>query len=142
MGHRFYLFVVAAMAALLANNLLADDVPAASAGQMLLLRSEEPQAEQGRNERAEMGLLVRELARQAVLIAARDELGLATRDQTLREPFPQGAGKEVEIHTHGILDKTLTIELTRDGGREKLWSAQVPLKVFHADAAGPVPPPT
>jgi tetratricopeptide (TPR) repeat protein len=36
-------------------------------------------------------LLVRELVRQAVLIAARDELGLATRDAVLREPFPAGA---------------------------------------------------
>jgi tetratricopeptide (TPR) repeat protein len=36
-------------------------------------------------------LLLRELQRQAVLIAARDELGLATRDMVLREPFnPHG----------------------------------------------------
>jgi tetratricopeptide (TPR) repeat protein len=34
-------------------------------------------------------LLARELGRQAVLIAARDELGLATRDETLGEPFPE-----------------------------------------------------
>ena len=34
-------------------------------------------------------LLVRELMRQAVLIAARDELGLATRDEALREPIPE-----------------------------------------------------
>lgn len=32
-------------------------------------------------------LLLRELQRQAVLIAARDELGLGTRDMVLREPF-------------------------------------------------------
>ena len=34
------------------------------------------------------GLLVRELGRQAVLIAARDEMGLRTRDVTLREILP------------------------------------------------------
>jgi tetratricopeptide (TPR) repeat protein len=33
--------------------------------------------------------LVRELGRQAVLIAARDGLGISTRDQTLEEPFPE-----------------------------------------------------
>ena len=32
-------------------------------------------------------MLLRELQRQAVLIAARDELGLGTRDMVLREPF-------------------------------------------------------
>jgi len=121
---------------------MAEDAPSAGAGQIVMLTSEEPKADQGPNERAEMGLLVRELARQAVLIAARDELGLQTRDQTLREPFPSSAGKEIELHIHGILDKSLTIELTCDGGKEKLWTGQVPLKVYHGDAAGPVPPPT
>src|SRR5436190_666220 len=33
--------------------------------------------------------LMRELGRQALLIAARDELGLATRDETLGEVFPE-----------------------------------------------------
>jgi len=36
------------------------------------------------------GLLAREILRQAVLIAARDGLGLGTRDATLREPAPEG----------------------------------------------------
>ena len=34
-------------------------------------------------------LLERELIRQALLLAARDELGLATRDVLLREEFPE-----------------------------------------------------
>src|SRR5262249_19050538 len=34
------------------------------------------------------GLLQRELFRQGLMIAARDELGLATRDRTLRDGFP------------------------------------------------------
>ena len=33
--------------------------------------------------------ILRELVRQGVLIAAREELGLATRDETLEEPFPK-----------------------------------------------------
>ncbi len=49
-------------------------------------------------------LLLRELVRQAVLIAARDELGLATRDQSLREDMPDGR-----------LDVTLAID-----GKESL----------------------
>lgn len=36
-------------------------------------------------------LLSRELARQAVLLTARDELGLSTRDETLGESFPEDA---------------------------------------------------
>src|SRR5581483_2975755 len=34
------------------------------------------------------GILARELVRQALLLTARDELGLLTRDLTLRETFP------------------------------------------------------
>lgn len=37
----------------------------------------------------EQGHLTRELIRQAVLIAARDELGLPTRDKALNEPLPE-----------------------------------------------------
>ena len=39
-------------------------------------------------------LLLRELSRQALLIAARDELRLPTRDELLREPFPGGLNTE------------------------------------------------
>ena len=35
----------------------------------------------------ENGMIFRELVRQALLLTAREELGLATRDQSLREPF-------------------------------------------------------
>jgi len=40
-------------------------------------------------------LLEREIIRQAFLIAARDELGLATRDEVLDDVSPDGAGREV-----------------------------------------------
>ena len=49
---------------------------------------------------AERGLLLRELVRQALLVAAREELGLPTRDRTLREPFPEtetGAGETTDL---------------------------------------------
>ncbi len=40
-------------------------------------------------------VLKREIVRQAVLVAAREELGVLTRDETLGEPFPEGAGRSV-----------------------------------------------
>ena len=46
------------------------------------------------------GILERELVRQALLIAARDELGLPTRDELLDDVPPgQGRGRPVEIAT-------------------------------------------
>src|SRR5579864_4733199 len=38
-----------------------------------------------------VGLLYREVLRQAVLLAAREGLGLPTRDQALREPLPEAS---------------------------------------------------
>ena len=38
--------------------------------------------------RADYAMLLREIVRQALLVSARDELGLPTRDRTLREPLP------------------------------------------------------
>ncbi|HWE37970.1 MAG TPA: hypothetical protein VG406_15475 [Isosphaeraceae bacterium] len=46
------------------------------------------------------GILLRELVRQALLIAARDELGLATRDESLDDIAPPAAeGQAVELAT-------------------------------------------
>ncbi|HEY2249650.1 MAG TPA: hypothetical protein VGH74_01270, partial [Planctomycetaceae bacterium] len=56
------------------------------------------------------GRLFRELARQAVLIAARDELGLPTRDKVLGEPLPDD-----EQATIPTVDVTTTIDDTRHG---------------------------
>jgi tetratricopeptide (TPR) repeat protein len=59
--------------------------------------------------------LVRELGRQTVLIAARDELGLSTRDETLGEPFPAagaGNGKVVHCVVRAYADGKARIELT------------------------------
>ena len=59
----------------------------------LLLTSEEAQDVTPRGpELTYQSLLIREIARQAVLIAGRDGLGLSTRDATLREPLDVPAG--------------------------------------------------
>ena len=45
---------------------------------------------------------VRELGRQTVLMAARDELGLLSRDETLGEPFPKSVTDErKDLHCKG-----------------------------------------
>ena len=64
--------------------------------------------------------LVRELGRQAVLVAARDELGLATRDETLGEPFPDAvaqANKDLRVKVRGYFDGNVDI---------LLWSSSSP----------------
>lgn len=61
-------------------------------------------------------LTLRELARQSVLIAARDGLGAATRDQTLREPFPDGAVVlDVSIKEFGGAKDTMHVRVTKRG---------------------------
>ena len=58
--------------------------------------------------------IARELGRQAVLLAARDELGLATRDETLGEPFPDAiteAGKDLNCKIRCYFDKSVQIDL-------------------------------
>jgi len=60
-----------------ASGPVAGDKPA------VLLRAHEPDLE---DRFVERGILLRELVRQAVLLAAREELGQATRDESLREP--------------------------------------------------------
>lgn len=50
---------------------------------------------------SEQGILARELIRQSVLIAARDELGLDTRDEAIGDSPPAGReGAAVEVITH------------------------------------------
>jgi tetratricopeptide (TPR) repeat protein len=49
------------------------------------------------------GILARELFRQALLIAARDELGLATRDELLGDPPPAAAGGDPQAELLTVL---------------------------------------
>src|SRR5262245_37393936 len=58
--------------------------------------------------------LMRELGRQAVLIAARDELGLVTRDQTLDEVFPDSvvqAKRDVYVAVRSQYNGAVNIQL-------------------------------
>ena len=61
------------------------------------------------------GRLFRELARQAVLIAARDELGLPTRDKVLGEPLPDDEQAIIPA-----VDVTTTID-DKGRGQIALW---------------------
>ena len=87
------------------------DAAAAGAAQVLCLDSNQPV-----KVRPRQSLLVRELVRQAVLIAAREELGLPTRDAALREPFPAGARVlDVEVAALGSAQYRWTL-VERNGG--------------------------
>ncbi|NOZ40683.1 MAG: hypothetical protein GXP24_10720 [Planctomycetes bacterium] len=71
------------------------------------------------------GLLPRELARQAFLIAARDELGLATRDQSLRETSSADSKIELLLTVDAGTDGNCLVQISQqaDGGEEKkIWS--------------------
>jgi hypothetical protein len=63
--------------------------------------------------------LVREILRQAILIAARDELGLSTRDMALRETIASEANdvtQPLDVHTAQSLGKFVRIRLGKLGG--------------------------
>jgi tetratricopeptide (TPR) repeat protein len=122
----------------------ADDV--ASAGRTVCLTVREPEADKGAGAIASMGL--RELVRQAFLLAARDELGLSTRDVMLREDFPEKqnpASAPFELYCRSldppITDKGDKIEcvLTRRGAPEKvLWRVVYVPEYYPALGALPV----
>lgn len=79
-------------------------------------------------------LLARELIRQAVLIAARDQLQLQTRDQTLREPFPAEASL-----ANSILDLRLGggppihVRIRRLGDLRMVWSGDLQIPNWNQD---------
>jgi len=52
------------------------------------------------------GILARELFRQAFLIAARDELGLSTRDEVLGDAAPLAAGQAAQIELATVFHRT------------------------------------
>lgn len=79
------------------------------------------------------GILLRELVRQALLIAARDELGLATRDRALRETFPDKGSASfapVEVISASKAASPVTIIVFRrqNGGIEELWKRTIPVE--------------
>ncbi len=85
-----------------------------------------------KDKRYDGGILIREIFRQALLIAARDGLGLSTRDMTLREPFASGpdADKSVlDMLTTASIGRFMVIEVTRGRGEDKqrIWKKKFPL---------------
>ena len=79
------------------------------------------------NPKADGGLLIRELARQALLIAARDELGLSTRDAALREPLDGIDGKKpaLALKSEFVGGETWTLTVSRTGSGEQLWTKKI-----------------
>lgn len=66
-------------------------------------------------------LLLRELARQAVLIAGRDQLGLSTRDMTLREDVPpnvEGKAISLDVLTNARPGRNLRVRVFPYGAPE------------------------
>ena len=68
------------------------------------------------------GLLARELVRQAVLLAARDELGLATRDEELGDALPGGQGNvSADVAALLRVQGAASVNIGRDeGGKTRL----------------------
>lgn len=76
-------------------------------------------------DKADGGLLLRELARQAVLIAARDEMHLTTRDGVLGELPGKPDPAAFDITTHCGVGEKFTVSLTRGG--KPVWEAAFPV---------------
>src|SRR5689334_18409232 len=97
--------------------------PAADAGavQPFLLHTAPPETGEG----ADFGLLLREISRQAMLIAARDQLGLPTRDEALGE-VNEGAGDAFDVTTFVAPKKLYRVRLTRGG--QPVWEKEIPIE--------------
>src|SRR5690349_15127713 len=73
------------------------------------------------------GLLLRELVRQAVLLAAREELGLATRDAALRDELLDSRRLDVTVRAEA--KESLSFKLRRGG--KSLLRREIPFKGEH-----------
>lgn len=75
-----------------------------------------------------IGLLYREVFRQAVLLSARESLGLLTRDQALRESLPEEPGTlgcALRVTAPGNLKFTLTSDA--EGATKTVWETTMPI---------------
>ena len=82
------------------------------------------------------GILARELIRQAVLLAAREEIGVLTRDLSLRETFTDAAAFDVKAEfTLAIRFKDGTnvrvLILPPSGSKEPLWQRDLAVTTTH-----------
>lgn len=104
--------------------------PAKNGPPIVMLTTRDPNALE---QPLDYSAMVREIVRQSFLIAARDELSLPTRDQTLREQFPRSAqGKaarapfEILGRIHPIAKGKVTV-FTQDGDRYRVvWDRVFP----------------
>ena len=95
-----------------------------AAPEVLVLRTRQRAGHQEKMPKQVSGLLPRELARQALLIAAREELGLATRDQSLRETSSADSAIELLLTVDASLDSNCLVRISQEEeGQEKaIWS--------------------
>lgn len=125
-----YVWMVVAGSAVLADATPATTQPQPrTAAPLLLLNSREPDLP---TKDADGGLLIREIIRQAVLIAGRDGFGLATRDMTLREPFPAADKRTrplLNIKTAALPRQCIRVAITFNvaGGAPVTWKKESPL---------------
>ena len=71
--------------------------------------------------KAQTGLLARELIRQAVLLAARDELGLPTRDELLGDAAPAGTGSaSADFASVSRLNGRASVKVSREVAEKEL----------------------
>jgi tetratricopeptide (TPR) repeat protein len=117
---RTTLLMVAGLAVLTAAGraaVAAEAPPVFQLSSLPMDRSEEP---------SRGGLLVRELVRQAVLISAREELGLPTRDGTLRDALDADQSI-VDVHVRSDSPRSVNLTLMRPGTEEPLLKESAPL---------------
>ena len=89
----------------------AEDKSAKSVEGLFLDRAE-PRATKKDSQTAHAGLLGRELLRQAVLIVARDDFGLMTRDATLGDEFDPKRCRQIHINTEVFLSGEAALQLS------------------------------
>lgn len=128
--HRLILVASVVVALAVAAHVFADDVvqlPNPSARGVLCLSASEPSENVPSASRT---LLVRELVRQAVLLSAREEMGLGTRDMVLREPFPAeptSSFKILDIDTAHSAGSFVRVQLHARGSEEHVFDQEIPL---------------
>ncbi len=127
-------FLAAALIATTAIPLFAENDAAATASVVALTSRETLRLEQAERPAS---LLIREVMRQAFLIAARDECGLATRDTTLREAVPAGDNPQTlsfELYCAYVkskknYDAQYVLSRRKKGGLEEIWRQALPADI-------------
>lgn len=89
----------------------------------------EPQATKNDSQSAHTGLLGRELLRQALLIVARDDFGLLTRDATLGDEFDPKRCRQIHANTEVFLSGEAALQLSFEiNGKETSRTIPIPFE--------------